>query len=69
MTNAGYDEAEAFRHEHQAAYPFLVADQIEMKIIVRSNPGLVLLNRGTVVKKWAWRDVPVWDDVKGNLIP
>ena len=46
-----------------------VKKEIEMKIIVRSNPGLVLLNRGTVVKKWAWRDVPAWEAVKGDLIP
>lgn len=69
LTNAEYDDAEDFRHEHQAAYPFAVADQIEMKIIIRSNPGLVLLHKGTVLKKWAWRDVPEWDEVKGTLIP
>ena len=69
LTSANYDEAETFRHEHAAAYPFAVADQTELKIVVRSNPGLVLLHKGTVVKKWAWRDVPAWDDVKGSLIP
>lgn len=69
LTSANYDEAESFRHDHAAAYPFAVADQIELKIVVRSNPGLVLLHKGTVVKKWAWRDVPAWDDVKGSLIP
>jgi uncharacterized membrane protein YphA (DoxX/SURF4 family) len=63
VTNALYEETEAYRHKHGAAYPFLNCDQIELKIIVRSNPGLVLLKDGTVVQKWAWRDVPKWAEV------
>jgi uncharacterized membrane protein YphA (DoxX/SURF4 family) len=34
------------------------SDDKSIKSIVRSNPGLILLHDGTVVKKWAWRDVP-----------
>ncbi len=32
--------------------PFMVRDA------VRSNPGLILFNKGVVVEKWAWRDFP-----------
>ena len=32
--------------------PFMVRDAI------RSNPGIMLLNRGVVKEKWAWRDFP-----------
>ena len=32
--------------------PFMVRDAI------RSNPGIMLLNKGIVVDKWAWRDFP-----------
>ena len=32
--------------------PFMVRDA------VRSNPGVILINKGVVVDKWAWRDIP-----------
>jgi hypothetical protein len=37
-------------------------DQTELKIVVRSNPGLVWLKNGIVQEKWSWRDVPAWED-------
>ncbi|WP_224995196.1 BT_3928 family protein [Cesiribacter sp. SM1] len=54
------DEAsyEAFRHEHQIAIPYAFADATLLKTIMRSNPGLVLLQDGTVVEKWHHNDTP-----------
>lgn len=67
LTNGSYDEVETYRHEYEAAYPFLNTDQTELKIIVRSNPGLVLIKNGVVQNKWAWRDIPTWDEISSEL--
>ncbi len=67
LSNAGFDEVETYRHEHQAAYPFMNTDQTELKIIIRSNPGLVLLKNGVVLAKWAWRDLPEWQELEPLL--
>ncbi len=39
-------------------YPVYFADDIVLKTMVRSNPGLMLLHNGIIVKKWHYRDFP-----------
>lgn len=41
-----------------AEYPFASMDDVALRTIVRSNPGLVLLKHGTVVKKWSVNNIP-----------
>ena len=41
-----------------AAYPYLLADDILLKTMIRSNPGLIVLNDATVVGKWSAADMP-----------
>jgi hypothetical protein len=57
---------EAFADNNNAPYEFLTCDQTELKIVVRSNPGLVLLKDGIVIKKWSWRDIPSFNDLSNG---
>ena len=58
LTPATEKDVQKFVETHGVAYPFYTTDPTELKIIVRSNPGLVLLKDGVVLDKWAWRDIP-----------
>ncbi len=40
------------------------ADDVELKMMVRANPGLILLRDGIVMGKWHWRDIPDYADLK-----
>ena len=56
-----------FRHETQSAYPFYSADDILLKTIVRSNPGIVLLKDGKVVNKWHYKHLPSFEEIQTGV--
>ncbi len=44
--------------EAKLAFDFYICDPTTLKTIVRANPGLVLIQKGTVVQKWHYNDFP-----------
>ena len=38
-------------------FELLFCDETTLKTIVRSNPGIVTLDRGTITGKWSWREI------------
>ncbi|HHM20529.1 MAG TPA: hypothetical protein ENJ20_00775 [Bacteroidetes bacterium] len=55
-----------FRHATQSAYPFYIADDLLIKTIQRSNPGLVLWKDGKIVKKWHYKKLPSYQEIKAG---
>lgn len=66
ITSSGYDEVEDFRHQNQNAFPYYSADEIFLKTIIRSNPGLLLVKDGTILAKWHHNDFPDYSAVKSQ---
>ena len=53
--------AEGIRHWQEstgAEYQFCQTDEITLKTIVRSNPGLMLMKDGVVIRKWSHNRLP-----------
>jgi len=50
-----------------AAYPFLNADEIMLKTMIRANPGLILLNKGTIIGQWHHSPLPDAAYFNGDL--
>lgn len=51
-----------------AEYKFYHTDEITLKTIIRSNPGLILIKEGTILGKWHYRNIPHADELKENLL-
>jgi hypothetical protein len=56
LTSSTQEEIDAFRESVKPPYEICTADEITLKTIIRSNPGIVLLRRGTIVGKWHHRN-------------
>lgn len=43
------------KDEFQFDFDLLFCDETTLKTIIRSNPGVLTLNKGTITGKWSWR--------------
>lgn len=58
VTSSGTEEIKAFDNEHATMFNYLQSDKTTLKTIIRSNPGLLLLQDGTIAGKWHYNDMP-----------
>jgi len=58
LTSSLGKDIKDYKEEHNIKFQFYNADEITLKTIVRSNPGLILLKKGTILDKWHHNDVP-----------
>lgn len=63
VTGSGSEAITQWNDYTGGEYPYLMADEVLLKTIVRSNPGLVLLRNGTILAKWHANDIPAEDEL------
>lgn len=68
LTSTLPDESAAFAEETGAPYEFFNCDEITLKTIIRSNPGLIVIKDGTIVEKWHYNDIPTPNEFKEEFL-
>jgi len=63
LTSSLPDEIKEWTANTGAEYPFCTTDEITLKTIIRSNPGLLLIKNGTVINKWPNTRLPNTGDL------
>jgi uncharacterized protein YkuJ len=58
LTSSSADDVLKIRARRGMKTDFYYADATVLKTIIRSNPGLVLVENGTVKAKWHFNDIP-----------
>ncbi len=64
LTGSLPEVVERFREQSGASFEIFNADDIILKMMIRSNPGLILLRDGIIVDKWHYHFFPEYKDVK-----
>jgi uncharacterized membrane protein YphA (DoxX/SURF4 family) len=57
LTSSGPDDKMRLKETYSLNFDFYLCDEKVIKTIVRANPGVVLLNKGTVTDKAHWNDL------------
>ncbi len=58
LTSTLPDESMAFAQANGTPYEFFNCDEITLKTMIRSNPGLIVIKDGTILGKWHYNDIP-----------
>lgn len=60
LTASYIEDLEATQKEYNLPYTFAFCDETALKTAIRANPGVITIEKGTIVGKWNWTDA---DDV------
>ena len=63
LTSNSATDAAGFAKKNHLAMDIFYADAVPLKSMVRSNPGLLLLKNGIVIKKWPSSNLPTTDEL------
>jgi len=67
LTSSSDEDIQKWMENTGAEYSFCMMDNITLKTMIRSNPGLMLLKKGVVVNKWGNGNLPNEDVLQGPL--
>lgn len=68
MGGADEDIVKSFVAKTNINAAYQKADDILLKTIVRSNPGIVLWKGGQIVHKWHYKKLPSYEDIKATYM-
>jgi len=68
ITNADKGQIWYFRKKNGFNVPVFLNDETELKAISRSNPSLMVIEKGVVTAKYPHRSTPTFDALKKNVL-
>ena len=67
LTASSPDTFDAIKNETGAQFDFFNTDEITLKTIVRSNPGMILIKKGTIIGKYHFNDIPKPEELEDQI--
>lgn len=67
ITSSSKDSSEDLLRSMGIKFPFFFADEVMLKTMIRSNPGLMLVKDGKILNKWSKYSMPEAKDLNSDL--
>lgn len=58
VTSSSNENISSFEYNTDAGFDYLIGDETMLKTVIRSNPGLVLIQDGNIIGKWHYNNIP-----------
>ncbi len=68
LTSSTYNDVEDFKLKNQLMLDFYTCDAVTLKTIIRANPGVILMKKGTILGKWNANELPDYETVKKDFL-
>ncbi|MBN2775901.1 MAG: DoxX family protein, partial [Prolixibacteraceae bacterium] len=68
LTSSSFDQIDNLIYEYDLPFEFFNCDEITLKTIIRSNPGLLVIKNGTILGKWHNNDIPTPEGFKEKFL-
>ena len=68
LTSSLPEETEIFIETYNLSIDYYFADDISLQVMIRSNPGLVLLKDAVVMGKWHYNDFPDYSEFENGFV-
>tara|TARA_B100000795_G_scaffold10877_1_gene7620 strand:+ start:27975 stop:29372 length:1398 start_codon:yes stop_codon:yes gene_type:complete len=63
VNGATKEQIMTFQQKSGLNFTFYLMDDVELKTIIRSNPGLVHMKNATIMNKWSWKGLPDYSEI------
>ena len=67
LTASSAKQVRVWRDITGAEYPFCQTDGTTLKTVIRSNPGLLLVKDGVIIRKWSHNNLPELSEAETTL--
>lgn len=68
LTSSLEQEINSFINSTKTPFEYYTCDETTLKTMIRANPGLIVLKKGTIVAKWHSNDIPSPEEFEKNYI-
>ncbi|MDR1414822.1 MAG: DoxX family protein [Odoribacteraceae bacterium] len=65
LTSSAPESVRAHAKRYRVPYDICSSDDTQLKTMIRSNPGILILHEGTVIGKWSKRHIPEVSELAG----
>ena len=56
LSASGTEDKDAIKKKYSLGFDFYICDEKALKTVIRSNPGFLIMNKGTIMQKKHWND-------------
>lgn len=68
LTSSDDNDIQKYKGIYNPAYSFYSTDDVQLRTMIRSNPGLVLIKGGVIIATWHYHSIPAYNTLNQKYL-